>query len=271
MALDLRWVANAGRYVTAPWRVLPGVVIIGAQRGGTTSLHRYLVEHPQVHGARRKEVHYFDRHYDKSEFWYRGHFPTRPAVGPAGVALDATPYLLFHPLAPQRVSELLPKARFIAILRDPVERAHSQWAYNLQRGIGPDDFEQALSRELRQIDQLTEGLRSGKVAHSLEHQRYSFVRRGEYVDQLERWWAEVGRERLLVLASEDLFARPGEVLADVHTFLGLQPHAPAGGYPALNPASRSTFSAETRERLRAHFRPFNERLFNQLGRTFPWQ
>jgi hypothetical protein len=271
MSLGLRWVTNACRYATAPWRVLPGVVIIGAQRGGTTSLHRYLVEHPDVHAAQRKELHYFDRHYGKSTFWYRGHFPTRRAVGPTGVTIDATPYMLFHPLAPQRVSARLPEGRFIAILRDPVERAHSQWAHNLQRGIGPDDFEQALSRELRHIDQLTEDLRSGRIRHSLEHQRYSFIRRGEYVDQLERWWGEVGRERVLVLASEDLFARPGEALAEVHAFVGLQPHTNAGGDSALHAASRSAMSVEIRDRLRAHFRPFNERLFQRLGRTLPWQ
>jgi hypothetical protein len=114
-------------------------------------------------------------------------------------------------------------------------------------------------------------LHSGRIGHSLEHQRYSFIRRGEYVDQLERWWAEVGRERVLVLASEDLFARPGEVLAEVHTFVGLQPHTRAGGDLALHAASRSAMSVETRDRLRAHFRPFNERLFQRLGRTLPWQ
>src|SRR3954454_13935294 len=113
MSLALRWVTNAGRYATAPWRVLPGVVIIGAQRGGTTSLHRYLVEHPDVHTAHHKELHYFDLHYGKSTFWYRAHFPTRRAVGPTGVSIDATPYMLFHPLASQRASAHLPEARFI--------------------------------------------------------------------------------------------------------------------------------------------------------------
>src|SRR3954471_22217123 len=102
MPVDIRRVRNASRYATAPWRVLPTAVIIGTQRGGTTSLHRYLVGHPDIHGARRKEVHYFDRHYRKSSLWYRGQFPTRREVGPTGMTIDATPYLLFHPLAPRR-------------------------------------------------------------------------------------------------------------------------------------------------------------------------
>jgi hypothetical protein len=269
--LKLNRVANVARYATAPWRVLPSVVIIGAQRGGTTSLHSYLLEHPDVRGARRKEVHFFDRHYRKGLLWYRGQFPTRRTVGGDGVTLDATPYMLFHPLAAERASARLPDARFIAVLRDPVERAHSQWAHNLQHGIGPDVFEDALDLEALHVDRLTDDLRTGRLRQSLEHQRFSFVRRGEYINQLERWWTAVGRDRVLVVASEHLYGRPIEVMNEVYTFLGLPDHRRSDGYATLNSAGRSTMSPETRDRLRAHFQPFNERLFQQLGRTLPWQ
>jgi hypothetical protein len=271
MSLDIRRVSRVGDYVTAPWRVLPSALIIGAQRGGTTSLHNYLLDHPDVHGARRKEVHYFDRHHRKGQWWYRGQFPTRRVVGRSGMTIDATPYLLFHPLAARRAAAQLPQARFVAVLRDPVERAHSHWAHNLQRGIGPDSFEEALEREAGLVDVLTEQLRSGKIKDSREHQRYSFVRRGEYIDQLATWWSLVGRDRVLVLASEALYADPAEVLARTYSFLGLRPHAPESGYPLLHQADRPGMRDETRKALKAHFQPFNERLFRELGQTFPWQ
>src|SRR2546421_10257710 len=63
------------RQLTSSLRLLPDFVIIGAQKGGTTSLYSYLIEHPNIIAARMKEVHFFDQHFHKGIDWYRGHFP----------------------------------------------------------------------------------------------------------------------------------------------------------------------------------------------------
>ena len=100
---------------------------MGGQRCGSTSLHNYLAEHPQVGRPRIKEIQYLSIEHARGERWYRGHFPTRAYAARSGHAVErpllvgeASPYYLFHPLAPGRAAALLPDARIIAVLRDPV-------------------------------------------------------------------------------------------------------------------------------------------------------
>jgi hypothetical protein len=89
-------------------RSLPQVVILGAQKSGTSSLHYYLVQHPGISAPLRKEVHYFDLNHARGEAWYRAHFGR---VGEPGLNLDSSPYYLFHPGVPARLHALLPDAR----------------------------------------------------------------------------------------------------------------------------------------------------------------
>ena len=96
------------RIETAHLRQYPDFIIIGTQRGGTTSLYRYLTAHPEIGQAYRKEVHYFDRYFDRGIEWYLAHFPLRgefPVVG------EASPFYLFHPEAPARVRAAVPEAK----------------------------------------------------------------------------------------------------------------------------------------------------------------
>ena len=126
--------------------------MIGTQRGGTTSLYRHLVAHPQVESATpSKGVHYFDKEPDKSLNWYRAHFPLARDGGP--ISGEGSPYYLFHPLVPARVAEALPDVRVIAMLRDPVERAYSAYKQEYARGFeDAETFERALELEPERLD-----------------------------------------------------------------------------------------------------------------------
>ena len=111
---------------------LPHFLIIGAQKAGTTSLASYLAAHPGVVPSKRKEVHFFDLNYEKGVDWYRSHFPIargqglrRRMRGRRMLTGEASPYYIFHPLAASRAFDLLPAARVIVLLRNPVDRAYS--------------------------------------------------------------------------------------------------------------------------------------------------
>src|SRR5439155_3447898 len=140
---------------TSAIRMLPDYLIIGAQRAGTTSLYLYLTQHPCVAPVViGKGVHYFDVDFAKGPGWYRGHFPVaaRRYLSRVGrdrplITGEGSPYYLFHPLVPERVAALLPEARLIALLRDPVERAYSHYQHFVERGIETLTFEQALEAE----------------------------------------------------------------------------------------------------------------------------
>src|SRR5258706_11489250 len=115
------------RRATSRYRKLPDFLIIGAQRSGTSTLYQYIARHPDVRGAFRKEVHYFDMHYDRGLDWYRACFPTRGFTG------ESSPSYLIHPEVPARVAAVLPDIKLIAILRNPVERAYSAYNRNVRR------------------------------------------------------------------------------------------------------------------------------------------
>ena len=118
----------AVRMVTNRWRALPDFLIIGAQKAGTGFLHHYLTEHPAILSAAQKEIHYFTIHYGRGPGWYRAQFPLERLVHPAGhMTGEASPNYIYHPRAAERANDLVPSARIIAILRDPVSRATSHF------------------------------------------------------------------------------------------------------------------------------------------------
>jgi hypothetical protein len=247
-------------------RALPGAVIIGAQKCGTSSLHNYLTQHPGVIAPLRKEVHYFDVNYPLGERWYRAHFGR---TGEPGLNIDSSPYYLFHPLAAQRMHALLPQARLIVLLRDPVRRAYSQYWQQRDKDREPLGFEDALAAEPERVEGAHRRLASGEIEVSREHQIYSYVSRGRYAEQLERWLALYPREQLLALRFEDLAKDPLGVLNRTLSWLNLPPMKEARleprnsrNYPPMNP--------ETAERLRASFAPENRRLEALLGEPMGW-
>jgi len=258
------------RLVTAPLRGLPSALIIGAQKGGTTSLFNYLVQHPQVRAPFTKEIHYFDLHYGRGPRWYRGRFPYARQLAGGDLTLDATPYYLAHPLAPERAARLLPEAKLIAVLRNPIDRALSHYGHEVRGGREELSFAEAIEREAERLDGEEDRLAREPAYYSYNHHRYSYTLRGLYLRQLQRWTTHYPRTRLLVLQSEWLFADPGAAMARVHEFLGLRPHRLARYKPYYEGSYDRALSSELRRRLADYFAPHNRELFTWLGQEFSW-
>ena len=118
------YVPSLARLATQSLRQLPSLVIVGAQKAGTTQLYAHLLKHPRLFGACQKELEYFSKYHQRSLAWYRSQFPLTWRVGLAlGQTIDASPSYLCVPAALHRLHAALPQARVIAILRDPVPRA----------------------------------------------------------------------------------------------------------------------------------------------------
>jgi hypothetical protein len=174
----------------------PDFVIIGAQKAGTTVLFDMLAEHPQVSLSTVKEIHYFDINFRRGEEWYRRHFDRH-------IAGEASPYYIFHPSTHDRMKALIPNAKVIAILRDPVERALSHYFHEVRLGCEKLPIMEALRAE---------GQRTGPFAD----QHFSYAARSRYLEQLERW----EDFDLLVLSNRELRENPDETFARVCRHIG---------------------------------------------------
>jgi Sulfotransferase domain len=268
------------RGITAPVRLLPDFLIIGTQRGGTTSLYHYLQAHPCLQATTTKEVHFFDRKYHKGLLWYRGHFPTvweksraQQLQKQAFVTGEASPSYLFHPHVYKRVAQTLPHVKLIVLLRHPVDRAYSQYYHSIELGHESRSFEEAIRDEQERTAQEREKILKDEHYQSYAYKHHSYLTRGIYVDQLQAWMSFFPREQFLILKSEDFYADPATTLKQVYTFLNLpvtELQSQKKEYKQLNNTSYSKMDEALRTRLVEYFRPHNARLYEFLGTDFGW-
>lgn len=246
----------------------PDFAIIGAQRGGTTSLHAYLNAHPLVVTPLKKELHFLTDRHQHGRDWYLGQFP--PTVPSSAITGEATPYALFHPQSPRRLHAVAPHARLIVLLRNPVDRAYSHYLLERSRGDELLSFADALDAEPLRLAGEARRLAADPRAISAAHNHASYLARGHYAPQLARWLDLFPREQLLILRSEDLYANPGTSLTRVTNFLGLPPSA---GVPFTrhNQTSGPSLDPSLRDHLAHYFAPRNAELADLLDWDPGWQ
>ncbi|HVZ80109.1 MAG TPA: sulfotransferase [bacterium] len=233
--------------------------IIGAQRCGTTYLYEMMEGHPQVRLARpkRPEPKWFLDQAKAAlgpQAWEKELFPDGP--GPWS-GEKGTSYLE-HPEAASAILSVLPEARFLAILREPVARAVSNYRFSKDNGVETLPLEKALDPE--------------RPARDYDRSRFSaspfaYLERGRYVEYLEAWAAKVPKGRLHVLLFEELTGGDG-ALNGVWSFLGLPPHRPKDLGRIVNAAQEPMpeIPPGLLKGLRDHFEEPNRRLEKFLGR-----
>lgn len=192
---------------TRPSGMLPNFLIIGAMRSGTSYLTVNMRTHPDIFMAERKELHFFDSHYERGMDWYRGHFvgaTNERAVG------EATPHYLYYEHAIPRIAEHVPEARLIASLRNPVDRAYSHYLKQRASWGGENrSFADAVADERR----------SAEDVHSV----HAYVNRGHYGRQLERLARYFPKESIKILVFEESVADAGAAFRSIFDFLGVDP------------------------------------------------
>jgi hypothetical protein len=258
--------------------MLPGFLIVGGQRCGTTSMYRALSQHPAVLKAvLHKGVHYFDTNYQRGMGWYQAHFPLKAhgrwverSSGTPAVTFESSPYYMFHPLAGQRIAADLPGIKLLVLVRDPVERAYSAHAHELGRGYETEPFERALQLETARLDGEAERLMADPAYLSHNYQHHAYCARGQYIEQLEQLERRFGRERIHVVDSAAFWADPEPSFNAVLDFLGLPCYANVA-FDRHNARPRVPMGEILRRELREHFQPYDERLANWLGRELSWQ
>jgi hypothetical protein len=266
---------DAYRAATAPARTLPDFLIVGEAKCGTTSLYDDLAQHPCVLEAAVKEVHFFDIRFRRGLEWYRAQFPLEWQMqrkkGPtARQTGEASPYYMFHPHAPARIKQALPNVKLIVMLRNPVERAYSQYQHEFRRGREPlASFEEAIAAEPERLRGEHERMLGDEWYNSLEHRRHSYVARGIYVNQLQMLCRQFDRQQILIIKSEDYFSAPDVTCKRVREFLGLPAWEPVF-FAKKNVGTYAPIDRRLRKRLADYFAPHNSSLYDFLGTDFGW-
>ena len=261
------------RRLTSARRTMPDLLIIGAQRGGTTSLFNYLQRHPDTEGSFSKEVEYFTTNYRRGEAWYRAHFPIRDAGVDTPLTFEASPSYLFDPRAASRAFGLLPDVRLVALLRDPVKRAFSHYQLMVSLGFEKLSFEAAIAQEPHRLQGEFQRMEENPLYKSRAHRRYSYLGHSCYDVQIARWLDVYPRHQLLVLRSEDFYHDPASNYAKVLRFVDLpvgRVDLSAVTHPLSSTAANERLSPRTEGQLREYFAPHNDRLASMLGDRFDW-
>lgn len=257
----------------------PDFVIIGAQRCGTTSLFRALSKHPAMmrNVIDAKGVHYFDTSYHQDPSWYFAHFASQAErdnhaakVGHPAIAGEASPYYLYHPAGAERMARVIPNAKLIVLLRDPVKRAISHHLHMVWEGHEQvEDLDEALDLESARLEGIEDRLLADQSLVSRPHQHYSYVARGHYAAQLERLYSHFDKENVLVMATEKLIGDSEASLSSIQSFIGLKPD-PAIVLEKRNSSSTFEPRPETLKRLRDEFSESNKRLGDIVQSEIPW-
>lgn len=181
--------------------MLPNFLIIGAQKAATTWLAENIAEHPDVFIAPAKEIYYFNHRFHQGTDWYERHFAEWDGESAIG---EATPGYLPHSNAPSRIAETLDQPRLIALLRQPIDRAFSAYWHHVRSS---------------RIDPST----SFVACLETGDDDFELLERGAYVSQLERYFSQFGRDRMLIMLYDQLFTDSASTCTTVFDFLHVDP------------------------------------------------
>jgi len=203
-------------------------LILGSAKCGTTSLYAYVDQHPDVFFSDPKEPIFFEAHFDRGmDYYWETYFKGwrgQPVVG------EARTHNLVLPFVAERIRQGLPDARLIAILRDPVDRAYSEWWHRVSLGFETLSFEEAIEANEQRIDAgMTFDGPEGAAAwyRGLQNKRDAKTRYGLYLEQgyyarhIERFRALFPAPQLKILFFEDLSRDPEAVTREVWDFIGV--------------------------------------------------
>lgn len=251
-------------------RLLPDFLIIGGAKCGTTSLYDWLTANQRILPASEKEVHFFDYNFFRGDDWYRAHFAPAHGADDCVTGEGSVSYLT-HRWAPSRAARLLPNAKLMVVLRNPVDRAYSQYQMSRWEKLETcESFEEAIAWEDERLRPELERIQRDPRYNSLGFGVWSYLARSRYAEHLERWLDLFPREQFLFLRAEDMFADPYAALERIDDFLGVPAHRPEQLSHLLDGGKYAPMSEETRERLTAYFRPHNDRLRSLTGIDFGW-
>lgn len=273
------------RLATSPKRMTPEFIIPGAPKCGTTSLYNYLIQHPQILSASRKEPMFFSMYYNKNPNWYKINFPFSSQLNNSKnkkiITGEASTSYLIYPNVPEKIKKMFPHVKIIIMLRNPVDRAFSQYKNQVRNGREKLSFEMAIKEEVSRLGKSFEEIKNSKPKTGLKYVKelfqfnpsklltYSYLTGGHYFEQIINWTKVFPLEQIKIINSEQFFEESDVVFNEVIDFLGLEKFH-LNEYKKFNVGNDSNIEDNTRQYLIDYFKPHNEKLFKFLNLKFDW-
>ncbi|NER47328.1 MAG: tetratricopeptide repeat protein [Symploca sp. SIO1A3] len=238
----------------------PNFLIIGQTKCGTTSLYAYLKQHPQILPALTKEIKFWHSksNFDRGLDWYLAHF-SPICSGQNLITGEATPEYLSSPEAAQRLWPIFPEMKLIILLRNPVDRAISQYYFRCKRGGEHRSLEKAIFSELKMLTQQRE----------IDHHNLYYLFPGIYINSIITWMELFPQKQFLILKSEDFFSATASTVNQVFQFLAVEPYQ-LEAYSKKNIGNYPPISQSMHRTLSDYFRTYNQQLEEYLDRKFNW-
>jgi hypothetical protein len=262
------------RGLTSPLRVLPDFIVIGVGRGGTTSLYNYLNQHNCIQKSSYDEIGFFDDNFHLGVNWYRSMFPTKyekqKIIKKFGKFLtyDVTPWYIRRPWTANRIKTLLPSAKIISVLRNPVDRTYSHYHLTCREKGTTKSFEEIIEEDIKKIDNYDGNLKNSQKYYE-DFVQNSHIARGFYLEQLENWFTVFNKENILIISSEDLANHTQKTMDYVFNFLNIEDQV-IPNLEKVNVAKYPKMKEKTRKILENYFFEYNENLFKKIGKHFTW-
>ncbi len=264
------------RLLTSPFRIWPDFVIPGEAKCGTTTLYSHLTRHPDIYAADVKEPGNFIK-YPDSGLFCKAHYPLwvrrflrEKIVLSKLLSGEASAEYFSKKDVPKKLAAMLPNIKIIILMRNPVMRAYSDYQMLKNHGLVKESFEDIVLQSINWIRDTNIEKLIDAVAE-LEHNPLRYVMRGIYVRSLRNWVKYYPIERIKILKSEELFEQPKEILAEVFKYLGVKPVEFACYDLKKRGRYDTAIGPRLAERLAKFYRPYNEELYELIGRDMRWE
>ena len=254
--------------LTSRFRKLPDFIIVGVQKGGTTSLFNDLKKHPNIKLNNNKEVHFFDRNYAKGIYWYQSWFPLKNDERITG---EATPSYIFYPNVIKRIHKHLPDIKLIVLLRDPVDRAYSHYQMEKRKFRENLSFEEAIKHEQLNFTSLyNKVLKEDEYIANNELINKSYLRRGVYVEQIKNLFSYYDKSKIMIIESKNFKENKLIILNEICDFLAIEHFKSKVSLKNKNVHDFPRIDNKTKEVLKNYFSNYNKDLFKLINRKFEW-
>jgi len=260
------------RKITSNYRSLPDFLIVGTQKGGTTSLYHYLTQHKNIAKSSRKEINYFNLSNRQPLKDYQLYFPLKikKFFNPKLICGEATPDYIIYPQLPKLIKETIPNVKIIMVLRNPVDRVFSHYSHNLMMKREWLSLEEAIEFEEKRIGKNHVNVFTNKVDMIKNYSNYSYINKSIYHEQVSHYKEFFGDNNILILQSEKLFKNPLEITNLCLDFLNLERLSKIEDEPKNTRKVKIDIDEDLNLKLKEYFAPHNEKLFEVINKRFDW-